>query len=92
MLIYDQCHSVLIGLNTIQHWKRNHGLNLASPPQRLPLGIPVKRAIIGKYSKRAGDDRNKEKASLPFFPLPIAPRFLSPRVLTATETRTAKKQ
>ena len=39
MLIYDQCHSVLVDLNTIQHWKRNHGLNVASPPQRLPLGI-----------------------------------------------------
>ena len=28
-----------------------------SPPQRLPLGIPIKISIIDKNRKRAGDDK-----------------------------------
>ena len=33
-----------------------------SPPQRLPLGIPIKIAIIRKNRKRAGSDGKREKA------------------------------
>ena len=32
------------------------------PPQRLPLGIPIKIAIIRKNRKRAGSDGKREKA------------------------------
>ena len=32
-----------------------------SPPQRLPLGIPIKMAIIEKNRKSAGDDGKREK-------------------------------
>ena len=35
-----------------------------SPPTRLPLGIPIKIAIIEKNRKRAGDDGKREKAWL----------------------------
>ena len=33
-----------------------------SPPQRLPLGIPIKISIIEKNRKRAGDDGKRETA------------------------------
>ena len=51
-----------------------------SPPQRLPLGIPIKIAILSsKYRKRAGKGGKREKAgvSLPLFHLPIVPCALS---------------
>ena len=31
------------------------------PPQRLPLGIPIKIAIIEKNRKREGDDGKRER-------------------------------
>ena len=40
-----------------------------SPPQRLPLGIPIKISIIDKNRKRAGDDAPRA----PFFFLPSLP-------------------
>ena len=33
-----------------------------SPPQRLPLGIPIKISIIEKNRKRVGDDGKRETA------------------------------
>ena len=33
-----------------------------SPPQRLPLGIPIKISIIDKNRKRAGNDGKRETA------------------------------
>ena len=59
-------------------------LGYSTPPQRLPLGIPVKIAIIEKNKKRAGHDGKREKDSLPLFSLSSshhAPRspFLSPQ-------------
>ena len=66
--------------------------NTLSPPQRLPLGIPIKISIIDKNRKRAGDDGKRETAGEPqiwpenrtlygrglssLFPLPIVPRAL----------------
>ena len=44
---------------------------ILSSPQRLPLGIPIKIAIIEKRNrKRAGDDGKREEAgaSLLYFP------------------------
>ena len=54
------------------------------PPHRLPLGIHIKIAIIGKIRKRAGEDGKREKAgtSLLFFPFiscPARSLFLSPQ-------------
>ena len=52
-----------------------------SPPQRLPLGIPIKISIIDKNRKRAGNDGKRETAGAAglssLFPLPIVPRALS---------------
>ena len=48
-----------------------------SPPQRLPLGIPIKISIIDKNRKRAGDDGKRETSHrappAPFFFLPSLP-------------------
>ena len=44
-----------------------------SPPQRLPLGIPIKISIIDKNRKRAGDDGKRETAG------PARSLFLSPQ-------------
>ena len=44
-----------------------------SPPQRLPLGIPTKIAIIEKNRKRAGHDGKREKS------WPARSLFLSPQ-------------
>ena len=51
-----------------------------SPPQRLPLGIPIKISIIEKNRKRAGDDGKRETEGnglSSLFLLPIVPRALS---------------
>ena len=55
-----------------------------SPPQRLPLGIPIKISIIDNNRKRAGNDGKRETAgaSLLSPPLPSCPArslFLSPQ-------------
>ena len=44
-----------------------------SPPQRLPLGIPIKISIIDKNRKRAGNDGKRETAC------PARSLFLSPQ-------------
>ena len=71
VLIYDQCHNVLIGLNTIRQWKRNHGLNGASlSSAETAAGYPNKNSNNRKMISARGDDGKREKASLPFFPFP----------------------
>ena len=50
-----------------------------SPPQRLPLGIPIKIAIIEKNRKRAGHDGKREKT---WFARSL---FLSPQPLHNTK-------
>ena len=62
------------------------------PPHRLPLGIHIKIAIIGKIRKRAGEDGKREKAgtSLLFFPFiscPARSLFLSPQPPHNTKNR-----
>ena len=47
-----------------------------SPPQRLPLGIPIKISIIEKNRKRAGDDGKRETALFSLPPSHRAPRAL----------------
>ena len=48
-----------------------------SPPQRLPLGIPIKIEIKSrKNRKRAGDDGKRENASFLSSPSRRAPRAL----------------
>ena len=64
--------------NTI-HWINFYRVDNLSPPQRLPLGISIKIAIIEKkIEKRAGGDGKREKAKIlcSLFPLPIVPRAL----------------
>ena len=50
-----------------------------SPPhaQRLPLGIPVKRAIIEKKKARGTMERGKRRELSSLFALPIVPRSFS---------------
>ena len=50
-----------------------HSVSVLSPPQRLPLGIPIKISIIEKNRKRAGDDGKRETAC------PARSLFLSPQ-------------
>ena len=58
-------------------------LQRLSPPQRLPLGIPIKISIIEKIES-AGDDGKRETAgasllSSPFPSCPARSLFLSPQ-------------
>ena len=62
---------------------RRSTVSSLSPPQRLPLDIPIKIAIT-KNRKRAGDDWKREKAgvsllSSPFPSCPARSLFLSPQ-------------
>ena len=57
-------------------------MNLSSP-QRLPLCIPIKIAIIEKYKARGGR-WEEEKTSLFLFSLPIVPRVSSFSLSTAS--------
>ena len=41
---------------------RTKGTSDLSPPQRLPLGIPIRIAVIEKNRKRAREDGKREKA------------------------------
>ena len=59
-----------------------------SPPHRLPLGIPLKIAII-RNSKHVGDDGKREEvreASLPLLLLPVEPCMLSFLLLPSLRT------
>ena len=51
-------------------------LLLLSPPQRLPLGTPIKKAIIEKSKARRGrwEEGKGAEASLLSFPFPSCPR------------------
>ena len=75
MLIFDQCHSFLIGLNTIQHWKRNHGLNVAA------AGNPNKKSNnrkIASARRTIGIRKRPRFLFFPFLSLPARSFFLSP--------------
>ena len=62
---------------SVRHRAVSHDCGLTlSPPQRLPLGVPIKISIIEKIESARGTmGRGKRLSSL--FPLPIVPRALS---------------
>ena len=74
-----------------------HSILWLSPPQRLPLGIPIKIAIIEKNGNRAGDDGKKEKTgvsllSLPFPSCPALSLFYSPQPTHNTKRPLRKRE
>ena len=70
---------------------QSHILPGLSPPQRLPLGIPIKISIIEKNRKRAGDDGKRAPRALFFF-LPSLNTKASPTYKEASAEERASRR